>query len=88
MECFGCELRPGHEKHPKDAAFPGTLFRFPLRTAEQASTTELRPNATYDAAKIALLFDDFKAKLPESLLFMQNLEEVELLEWHQGVSDG
>eukprot|EP00729_Bicosta_minor_P006829 gene6829-31479_t len=38
------------------------------------------------AGDIALLFDDFKRKLPEALLFMQSLEEVELFEWHHGAA--
>ena len=45
-EVFGCDMRK---------QFDGTLFRFPLRTEEQASASNLSTHA-YTDAKVSALF--------------------------------
>jgi sacsin len=51
LRCFGCDL---------SSEFNGTLFRFPLRTEEQAATSRISNRAHLPAAAAAL-FRDFTA---------------------------
>ena len=51
FECFGCNISaPERQDY-----YPGTLFRFPLRTTAQAATSELRRDPTSVAAVKAML---------------------------------
>ena len=53
--------------------YDGTLFRFPLRTTPSKLSETL-----YSAKKIDTLFGSFKADAHLMLLFLQNLESIEL----------
>ncbi|CAI5478867.1 unnamed protein product, partial [Closterium sp. Yama58-4] len=73
---FGCDMqRP----------FAGTLFRFPLRTEEQAGKSKLSRQA-YNAADMAALLREFEAEAVSSLLFLKHVDRVDVLEWHQGAT--
>ena len=73
-EVFGCDMR----KH-----FAGTLFRFPLRTEEQAAASNLSTHA-YTDAKVSSLFDDFMETADATLIFLQHVESVGLYTWEDG----
>ena len=65
---FGCDL---HLKKP-DNSFPGTLFRFPLRTKEQAIRSEIKA-VHYDNDQMRELLDIFVRGAKHLLLFTQNV---------------
>ena len=73
-EVFGCDMRK---------SFDGTLFRFPLRTEEQAVVSNLSTHA-YTDAKVAALFDDFMQTADSTIIFLQHVEAVELYTWDDG----
>lgn len=75
----GCDL----QNNPK---FKGTLFRFPLRTAHQAKTSELvsKPCSMETVQK---LFEIFEDKASRMLLFIQNLEQIEFWDWQDGAAN-
>lgn len=64
--------------------FGGTLFRFPLRTAEQAKVTQLRPGCAYSCGQVEDLFEAFRGSASEMLLFLQSVQTVELWVWEEG----
>ena len=67
--------------HVPGEPFKGTLFRLPLRTQEQANSSRLSPNA-YTADKVCEdLFGAFAADSSAMILFLKNVECVELLCW-------
>ena len=57
------------------ANYPGTIFRFPLRTAPSALSTSI-----YTSDKVNALFDTFKQNGHLVLLFLMHLESIELYE--------
>ena len=57
------------------AHYPGTIFRFPLRTTASSLSTSV-----YTSAKINALFDTFKQNGQLILLFLMHLESIELYE--------
>ena len=65
---FGCDL---HLNKP-DNSFPGTLFRFPLRTKEQAIRSEIKA-VHYDNDQMRELLDIFVRGAKNLLLFTQNV---------------
>ena len=65
---FGCDL---HLNKP-DNSFPGTLFRFPLRTKEQAIRSEIKA-VHYDNDQMRELLDIFVRGAKHLLLFKQNV---------------
>ena len=65
---FGCDL---HLNKP-DNSFPGTLFRFPLRTKEQAIRSEIKA-VHYDNDQMRELLDIFVRGAKHLLLFTQNV---------------
>ncbi|KAK4261932.1 hypothetical protein QN277_004866 [Acacia crassicarpa] len=65
---FGCDLR-----HP----FPGTLFRFPLRTASVASRSQIKKEA-YAPEDVVSLFDAFSQVVSETLLFLHNVKSISI----------
>lgn len=73
---FGCDM-----KKP----FPGTLFRFPLRTADQASVSKLSKQA-YTADDISLMFSQLYEEAVFSLLFLKSIISVEMYVWDAGVN--
>lgn len=63
---FGCDLqRP----------YPGTLFRFPLRTEKTAASSEIKQEA-YWPEDVLALFWSFKSSAEESLLFLRNVASI------------
>ena len=68
---FGCNLRLEHE----ETSFDGTLFRFPLRTREQASKSEIK-NLCYDDHQMRELLQMFIQGAKHLVLFTQNVLRV------------
>ena len=68
---FGCDL---HLKKV-DNSFDGTLFRFPLRTREQAATSEIK-KLCYDEQEMRELLEMFLGRAKSLLLFTQNVFRV------------
>jgi sacsin len=67
---FGCDMA---------SRFDGTLFRFPLRTAETASSSELRQQA-YAAHAVRELLESLRGRAAELLLFLKSVRTVEFYE--------
>lgn len=59
--------------------FHGTIIRLPLRTAENAARSEIA-NDVITTNNILELFDTFKSEALESLLFLKNIEKIEMYE--------
>ena len=68
---FGCDLSLDKE----DNSYNGTLFRFPLRTREQAAVSEIRDKC-YDDHEMRKLLEMFIEKANTVLLFTQNVFRV------------
>lgn len=63
-----------------------TLFRFPLRTPDQARTSELSGSA-WDCAKMDRLLRDFATKdAAASLLFLTTVTCISIFEWLEGAA--
>lgn len=65
---FGCDMH---------STYDATLFRFPLRSAEVAPASNIKPQA-YTPEDVLALFENFKAQAAHSLLFLKSLRRVEL----------
>ena len=63
---FGCDLRK---------PYPGTLFRFPLRTEKTAANSEIKQGA-YTPEDVVDLFWSFKSSAEEAVLFLRNVASV------------
>ena len=70
---FGCDLRLDKE----DNSFDGTLFRFPLRTREQAARSEIK-KLCYNDQEMRELLKMFLDRAKSLLLFTQNVLRVEI----------
>ena len=68
---FGCDLSLDKD----DYSYNGTLFRFPLRTREQAAVSEIRDKC-YDDHEMRKLLEMFIEKANTVLLFTQNVFRV------------
>ena len=68
---FGCDLSLDRE----DNSYNGTLFRFPLRSREQAAVSEIRDKC-YDDQEMRKLLKMFLEKANSLLLFTQNVFRV------------
>ncbi|KAJ3374412.1 hypothetical protein GGF31_007932 [Allomyces arbusculus] len=66
--------------------FPGTLFRFPLRTAADAATSKIKPRIPTTAATIREAFAALDLHAAETLLFLTSLEMVAVAEWYDGAT--
>ena len=66
---FGCNF---------NGPFPGTLFRFPLRTEAMAKLSEVSKTA-YTVETVKLLLDQLKVQLPILLLFLRNVCTLEVV---------
>ena len=64
--------------------FGGTLFRFPLRTEEHAAESDIC-KVVYSHQKAVELIQSFRDEAEASLLFLRNVERVELYTWDDGV---
>ncbi|KAI3443790.1 hypothetical protein Pfo_000455 [Paulownia fortunei] len=65
---FGCDLQ-----HP----FPGTLFRFALRTANAASRSQIKKEV-YAPADVLSLFSSFSDVVSATLLFLRNVKTISI----------
>ena len=72
-DIFGCDLRPSSVQE----SYNGTLFRFPLRTKQQAITSEICQRH-YDKREVLSLLNMFVRGAENVLLFTQNVSTVEL----------
>ena len=70
---FGCDLHLDKE----DNSYEGTLFRFPLRTKEQAMKSEIR-QSDYDSKQMKELLQRFIRGAGSLLLFTQNIRRVSI----------
>ena len=68
---FGCDLHLDKQ----DNSFDGTLFRFPLRTRDQALTSEIK-NVWYNQEQMRELLEMFLRGAKDVLLFTQNVLRV------------
>ncbi|GER32765.1 zinc finger family protein, partial [Striga asiatica] len=65
---FGCDLQ-----NP----FPGTLFRFALRTDKAASRSQIKREA-YSPADVLSLFSSFSEAVSTTLLFLRNVKTISI----------
>ncbi|KAL3643316.1 hypothetical protein CASFOL_014131 [Castilleja foliolosa] len=65
---FGCDLQ--HQ-------FPGTLFRFALRTANAASRSQIKKDV-YTPADVLSLFSSFSEVVSATLLFLRNVKTISI----------
>ena len=72
-DIFGCDL---HLKK-QDNSFQGTLFRFPLRSREQAVRSEIK-KVHYDNNQMRELLEMFIRRAKTLLLFTQNVRQVSI----------
>ena len=73
-ECYP-DMFAGYLGTAIDMTKPGTLFRFPLRTEEMATKSEIKKEAvTMD--QIVKFLDDFKKEMSTHLLFLNNLKKI------------
>lgn len=70
---FGCDLHLDKD----DNSFEGTLFRFPLRTKEQAVRSEIK-QVYYDDKQVRDLLEIFISGARTLLLFTQNVRRVSI----------
>lgn len=61
-------------------AFPGTLFRLPLRNQEQANTSHLSKRAL-DIEQVSEVLKSLAAEAVSMLLFLRRVERIEIAEW-------
>jgi sacsin len=73
---FGCDMK---------TSFPGTLFRFPLRNADQASNSKLSKQA-YMEDDISSMFSQLYEEGVFSLLFLKSVLSIEMYVWDSGDS--
>lgn len=74
LDMYGCAgLRSGTE------IFPGTIFRLPLRTAEQARKSEIRAQAI-TSAKMAELLQTLSEAGESLLLFLKSVQSIQISE--------
>ena len=74
---WGCDPLRG-------AKFAGTLFRLPLRSAEEASTSRLS-SAAHSLASVRALLRAAGNDAHALLLFLKSVEELSVWEWGEGV---
>lgn len=75
---FGADLRGG-------AAYAGTLFRLPLRTAGQAAESGISRQA-YSPDKVASMLAALRDEAPLVLLFLKHVRRVEAYDWADGAA--
>ena len=79
---FGCDLHLDKE----DNSFHGTLFRFPLRTKEQAVKSEIK-QVYYDHKQVLELLEIFISGAKNLLLFTQNVRRVGIFHLPRGSTE-
>ncbi|KAG0227608.1 hypothetical protein BGX31_006892, partial [Mortierella sp. GBA43] len=63
--------------------YPGTIFRFPLRTQAQAEISDLSKNA-YPAEKAREMLAKLKSEALRGILFLKYIERIEIYEIKEG----
>jgi hypothetical protein len=58
-------------------SYPGTLFRFPLRSDSTAATSNIKAQPTSPQQALQLL-QSLTDVLPQALLFLKSLQEIEV----------
>lgn len=71
---FGCDMK---------RSFSGTLFRFPLRSPEQAASSRLSRQAYFED-DVSLMFDQLFEEGVFSLLFLKCVLSIEMYTWEAG----
>ena len=79
---FGCDLHLDKE----DNSYQGTLFRFPLRTREQALRSEIK-QVYYDNKQVLELLEIFICGARNLLLFTQNVRRVSIFHLPKGSNE-
>ena len=79
---FGCDLHLDKQ----DNSFPGTLFRFPLRTKVQSLRSEIKQEP-YDSPKMRELLEIFVRGTKTLLLFTQNVLRVSIFHLARGSTE-
>ena len=74
LNTFGCEFTSGDP-------FQGTMFRFALRTSKEAQESALS-RQTHSYASIQQLLEDLAKVAPSMLLFLKNVEQIEVYTWN------
>ena len=74
FRAFGCDLA---------APFAGTLFRLPLRSAEQAARSKLSSHAT-TADAVSAMLHKFEDEAAAMLIFLKNVARIRVFEWSPG----
>ncbi|KAF9994342.1 hypothetical protein BGZ79_000911 [Entomortierella chlamydospora] len=59
--------------------YPGTIFRFPLRTEDQAATSKLSSNA-YPAEQVLKMLLKLKNEALKAMLFLKHIEKISIYE--------
>ena len=80
---FGCDLHLETE----DNSFDGTLFRFPLRTAEQAAKSEIK-KLVYNDQEMRELLQMFLDRAKSLLFFTQNVLHLEVHRTSESLREG
>ena len=76
LKCFGSSLT-------RD--FDGTIFRFALRTSEQAATSKLS-RQSHSLEAMRSLLNQLKTEAASFLLFLKNVETIEIHDWPASAS--
>lgn len=63
--------------------FDGTLFRFPFRTPEMASSS-LISSQQYTVEKMSNLLRELRSEAHLLLLFLKSVENLNIYGWHTG----
>lgn len=66
--------------------FPGTVFRFPLRTAAQAANSMLSKKVV-SAVELSHLLEALRKEASAMLLFLKTVECIEILSWEASASE-
>lgn len=74
---FGCDMQ-----NPYD----GTLFRFPLRSVQQAEDSRLS-RQLYTEDDMSLLLYELYLEAVTAMLFLKNIEVIEIYDWQESAPD-
>eukprot|EP01046_Picozoa_sp_COSAG06_P033936 COSAG06_NODE_3509_length_5256_cov_6.771379_4_plen_234_part_00 len=64
--------------------YPGTIMRLPLRTPELAEESEIKKGKAFTEETMQEIFRSFRDEVVELLIFLRHVENIRLLEWHDG----
>ena len=78
LPLFGCSPFSG-------STFQGTIFRFPLRSPEQALSSKLSKQS-YDLDKAADLLSALEDEAQSLMLFLKSISRISVFEWKEGSS--